>query len=150
MTIIDPATKVSELGKCGVCSIVFRSSDLAPIPNLSKVFSLLACPECRLPGEKIELDRRIRAIKAKYHEINWFSYRRENKPVEGHSFIFKNGDVISIYHSHGNCSLDELLRIVNSDCYDGSISISTEGRRDYYKNSATPYPVDPFSATNWW
>lgn len=147
---VDSSTLVKDLGKCGVCSVVWTNSDLVIIPNFSKGFGIFACPDCKLAFDKALLIERIKIVKSKYSEINWFHYRENFQAIEGHSFIFSNGDVISLYHSQGNVTLDQLIQYVQSEAYENDIWFDIEGRRPYYHESKTPYPEDPFTAKNWW
>lgn len=147
---INSSTLVKDLGKCGVCSVVWTNGDLVIIPNFSKGFGILACPDCKLAFDKALLVKRINIVKRKYAEINWFSYREGFKKIEGHSFIFSNGDVISLYHNQGDVTLDQIIQCVQSSDYENNIYFDIEARRSYYRNSKTPYPIDPFTATDWW
>lgn len=147
---VDSSTLVKDLGKCGVCSVVWTNSDLVIIPNFSKGFGIFACPDCKLAFDKALLIERIKIVKSKYSEINWFHYREGFQAIEGHSFIFGNGDVISLYHSQGNVTLDQLIQYIQSGAYENDIWFDIEGRRPYYQESKTPYPEDPFTAKNWW
>lgn len=147
---VDSSTLVKDLGKCGACGVVWTNSDLVVIPNFSKGFGIFACPDCKLAFDKAVLVDRIKIVKNKYSEINWFHYREGFQDIEGHSFIFGNGDVISLYHSQGNVTLDQLIQYVQSGDYENDIWFDIEGRRPYYQESKTPYPEDPFTAKNWW
>ena len=147
---INSSTLVKDLGKCGVCSVVWTNNDLVNIPNFSKGFGIYACPDCKLAFDKALLVKRIKIVKSKYAEINWFSYREGVKRIEGHSFIFSNGDVISLYHNQGDVTLDQIIQCVQSSDYENNIYFDIEARRSYYRNSKTPYPIDPFTATDWW
>lgn len=147
---INSSTLVKDLGKCGVCSVVWANSDLVVIPNLSEGFGIFACQDCKLAFDKAILVQRIKIVKSKYSEINWFRYKEDSKTIEGHSFIFNNGDVISMYHTQGDVSLDQLIQYIQSGAYENDIWFDIEARRSYYRESKTPYPADPFSAENWW
>lgn len=147
---VDSSTLVKDLGKCGVCSVVWTNSDLVVISNFSKGFGILACPDCKKVFDRTVLVYRITVVKKKHREINWFSCREGVKKIEGHSFIFSNGDVITLYHNQGDVTLDQLIQYIQSGDYEHDIYFDIDARRSYYRNSKTPYPIDPFTVTNWW
>ena len=46
--------------------------------------------------------------------------------------------------------MDDLVEYIESARYKNDVSICTLGRKEYYQVSDTPYPIDPFTAKNWW
>jgi len=147
---IDSSTLVKDLGKCSVCNIVWTHCDLNFVPGLIKGCSILCCPDCKMDLEKATLIERIKVVKKKHREINWFHYREGETVIEGHSFIFSNGDVISLYHDQGNCTLDDIIRYIQSKEYENDVRFDLESRMVYYSHGDVRYPDDPFTANNWW
>lgn len=135
---------------CNVCGGVVASGTGSFISGIVTGVGVFGCVDCQASADRVELVRQIRAIQVKYHHMDHHNYTHNGQQYQGHNFIFRNGDVISINHSLGFCSLDELVEYVESKDYNNDVVIDTAARRAYYAKSDTPYPDDPFSAQNWW
>lgn len=138
------------MDKCNVCGAhIFPGSGVF-IPELIKGVNVYGCQNCKNSVVRSELLRQIKAVKDKHKHINWFRYKYGNQFKEGHSFIFQNGDVISIYHEQGDCSLEDLLTYVNSPKFSFDIFVDWKNREKYYAEQGVVYPKDPFNAVGWW
>lgn len=138
------------MDQCNVCGNNISPGAGVYISGLIKGADVFACTDCKTAGEKAELVRKINTIRSKYRQINWFQYTENGKRVEGHSFIFANGDVIAIRHQEGDCELAKLVEHVLSPDYDNDVVIDNSLRKEYYARQGIMYPEDVFSAENWW
>ena len=141
---------VNSMEKCNVCGNVVVSGSGVFISGILKNADVFGCQDCKTANDNSKLVDKIRIIQEKYHHIEWFSYLKDAKINRGHRFTFKNGDEIIINHNEGDCSMDDLVEYIESASYKNDVSICTLGRKEYYQVSDTPYPIDPFTAKNWW
>lgn len=141
---------VNSMEKCNVCDCVIVGGSGVFISGILKNADVFGCQDCKTANDNSKLVDKIRIIQEKYHQIIWFNYVEDYENKQGHHFVFGNKDEIRILHTQGDCSMDDLVEYIESDAYNDDVCISTLGRKEYYQDTNTPYPSDPFTAKNWW